>query len=111
MIRAELSKAAATVERERRAVLEHAFTAAQALLSRATAGQLVVTGEPAEEILRLAKERPAEMIVVGARGLGVVKRLLLGSVSDMVLRAAHCGVLIVKRPASSARQVAEDGTR
>ncbi|MGH7322445.1 MAG: universal stress protein [Candidatus Rokuibacteriota bacterium] len=81
------------------------------MLPRGAAGQSLATGEPAEEILRLAKESPAEMIVVGARGLGVVKRLLLGSVSDAVLRAAHCSVLIVKRPAGIARRVAEDGSR
>ncbi len=38
------------------------------------------------------------MVVVGARGVGPVKRLLLGSVSEGVLRAARCAVLIVTRP-------------
>lgn len=40
----------------------------------------------------------ADLVVVGARGVGPVKRLLLGSVSEAVLRAARCAVLIVKRP-------------
>ncbi|MGH7318593.1 MAG: universal stress protein [Candidatus Rokuibacteriota bacterium] len=111
MIRADLKAATAAVELERRAALEHAFTTAQALLPRRAAGQSRSTGEPAEEILRLAKESAVDLIVLGARGLGVVKRLLLGSVSDAVLRAARCGVLIVKRPPSRARRVAEEESR
>jgi nucleotide-binding universal stress UspA family protein len=53
-------------------------------------------GTPAEEILRETEERPTDLVVVGARGLGGVKRLVLGSVSDRVLHHARCPVLVVK---------------
>lgn len=54
-------------------------------------------GKPSEMILSVAEEEKADMIVLGARGLGPVKELLLGSVSHRVLVHAHCPVLIVNR--------------
>jgi len=49
-------------------------------------------------ITSAAKSAEADLIVVGARGLGGFERLLLGSVSENVLRSAPCPVLIVKPP-------------
>jgi hypothetical protein len=43
-----------------------------------------------------AKEKQANVIVVGRRGLGVIKRLLLGSVSRYILENAPCDVIVVK---------------
>jgi nucleotide-binding universal stress UspA family protein len=56
----------------------------------------VVVGDPRAEIVRVADEWPADLIVLGARGLGRIKRLLLGSVSLAVARHASCPVLVVK---------------
>ena len=56
-------------------------------------------GHPAD-VITAAAGADTDLVVVGARGLGGVKRLLLGSVSENVLRAARCPVLIVKRPLS-----------
>ena len=53
-------------------------------------------GDPADEILVAARSFEAELIVVGARSLGTVKRLVLGSVSTKVMHDANCDVLIVK---------------
>ena len=53
-------------------------------------------GVPDQEIVRLAREIDAGMIVIGSRGLGRVKRALMGSVSDSVVRHAHCPVLVVR---------------
>ena len=53
-------------------------------------------GKPAEEIVRLAEELGAGLIVVGSRGLGGIRRALIGSVSDSVVRHAHCSVLVVR---------------
>ena len=56
----------------------------------------VLFGSPAKTILEAASDWPAGVIVVGARGLGAVRGLLLGSVSSAVARAAACSVLVVK---------------
>src|SRR5215217_9049049 len=51
----------------------------------------------AEQIVNLAEEIRAGMIVVGSRGWGGIKRALMGSVSDSVVRHAHCPVLVVRK--------------
>jgi nucleotide-binding universal stress UspA family protein len=56
----------------------------------------VVSGHPAEEILRAAADPRVDLVVVGARGLGRFGRLLLGSVSQRVLQHAGGPVLVVK---------------
>ena len=53
-------------------------------------------GRPDEQIVALAEEIGAGLIVMGNRGLGGLRRLLMGSVSDSVFRHAHCPVLIVR---------------
>jgi nucleotide-binding universal stress UspA family protein len=53
-------------------------------------------GRPDEQIVALAEEIGAGLIVMGSRGLGGLRRLLMGSVSDSVVRHAHCPVMIVR---------------
>lgn len=57
---------------------------------------LAPVGDPADEILRAARHVEADLIVMGARSLGSVKRLVLGSVSTKVMHESECDVLIVK---------------
>lgn len=52
-------------------------------------------GDPATEILELAKTRGADLIVVGTREARLLERLIDPSVSGAVQRRAHCDVLIV----------------
>jgi len=101
----------------KRSVLEQARGLADE--ARATLARLdlavetdVVVGDPRAEIVRMADEWPADLIVLGARGLGRIKRLLLGSVSLAVARHAPCPVLVVKgRPRKLASVlVAMDGS-
>ena len=48
------------------------------------------------EIVDLAEDIGAGLIVMGSRGLGGIRRALMGSVSDSVVRHAHCPVLVVR---------------
>ena len=54
------------------------------------------TGSPAVVILDFATNNHVDMIVMGSRGLGLVKGVLLGSVSQYVVEQSHCPVLVVK---------------
>lgn len=54
-------------------------------------------GPSAEEIVNLAEELGVGAVVVGSRGFGTLKRVLMGSVSESVVRHAHCSVLVVRR--------------
>jgi nucleotide-binding universal stress UspA family protein len=56
----------------------------------------IVTGDPAEEIIRLANIYQADLIVIGSRGLTGLTRILQGSVSSQVVAEAACSVLVVK---------------
>ena len=53
-------------------------------------------GGPANEVVRFAADRNADLLVVGSRGHGAVKRLLLGSVADRVVHLSHGPVLVVR---------------
>jgi nucleotide-binding universal stress UspA family protein len=57
---------------------------------------IVTAGDPATSIVREAALRDTDLLVVGARGAGATTRLLLGSVSESVLRRAPCPVLVVR---------------
>ncbi len=52
-------------------------------------------GQPADAIVALARERDADLIVVGMRKKGFIERLVEGSVAQNVLRRAPCDVLVV----------------
>ena len=66
-------------------------------------------GTPAAEIVELAEELEVGLVVVGSRGLGGIRRALMGSVSDSVVRHAHCMVLVVRKEEEPA-QDATSGT-
>ncbi len=56
----------------------------------------ILTGDPAQEIIHYLKERPQAMTVIGRRGLSGFEKLLLGSVSEKVVRYANGPVTIIR---------------
>jgi len=58
---------------------------------------VVVVGNVASEIVRVAEELPADMIVIGTHGRSGFDRLMMGSVTERILRRAPCPVLTVPR--------------
>jgi nucleotide-binding universal stress UspA family protein len=67
---------------------------------RASGGKVAEThlraGEPDKEIVKLSEELGVGTIVIGSRGLGALKRTLMGSVSESVVTHAHCPVFVVR---------------
>jgi nucleotide-binding universal stress UspA family protein len=89
-----------------RSVLEQAegeansFLEEQAKQLGASGGKVGEThlraGEPDKEIVKLSEELGVGTIVIGSRGLGAVRRALMGGVSESVVRHAHCPVFVVR---------------
>ncbi|EXC03813.1 Universal stress protein A-like protein [Morus notabilis] len=84
-----------------------------ALLSRALqmckekpnikAETLMLEGDPKDRICQATEQMHVDLLVVGSRGLGTIKRAFLGSVSDYCTHHAKCPVLIVKPPKETAK--------
>src|SRR5215211_8570259 len=76
------------------------FLEEQAKQVGASGGKVAEThlraGEPDKEIVRLSEELGVGTIVMGSRGLGAVRRALMGGVSESVVRHAHCPVFVVR---------------
>ncbi|MEA2027168.1 MAG: universal stress protein [Chloroflexota bacterium] len=70
----------------------------------ATAEFLVWEGEPGDSIAAAAEAEHADLVVVGTRGRSGAERMLLGSVSDHVVRNAECPVLVVRPSRRHAQQ-------
>lgn len=80
-------------------------TLAEAVADLATVGvpvaeQHLRRGRPADEIPALANAIGADLIVVGSRGLGTIKRLLIGSTAEAVVHSAQRPVLVVRGAAA-----------
>ncbi|MEZ6068444.1 MAG: universal stress protein [Planctomycetaceae bacterium] len=59
---------------------------------------LLLAGHPADELLQSIESVHPDVVVVGSRGLGAVRRMLLGSVSERIVKHAPCSVLVAHAP-------------
>lgn len=62
------------------------------------ASTLLREGDPKSQIIDAAEEEQADMIILGSHGRKGLRRFLIGSVSEAVVRHAHCSVEIVRAP-------------
>jgi nucleotide-binding universal stress UspA family protein len=77
---------------------EHSQLLAMSSKLRATgikAQSILIKGDPASLILNKAKELNVETIVLGSHGHGLLHKVLLGSVSEGIIRNAHCNIMVV----------------
>jgi len=58
----------------------------------------LLQGDPVAEIVRVAREENADLIVMGTHGRAALEHVLLGSVAEKVVRKAPCPVLTVRKP-------------
>ena len=79
---------------------EHALQPALALLHQAGIDYevAVVTGDPANAVLELIEEHGCDMVVIGTRGMGLLRSALIGSVAQTLVHNAPVPVLLVKPP-------------
>jgi nucleotide-binding universal stress UspA family protein len=71
----------------------------------------LLTGDPATEIVRLAKEEDVDLIVMATHGRTGLRRMLMGSVAEAVVRHAECPVLTLKEPQAVKAKRATPRTR
>jgi nucleotide-binding universal stress UspA family protein len=83
-------------EREAKRVLDAQVEEIEAAGSSVAQAHLGI-GRPDEEIVALGEELGTCLIVVGSRGRGGIRRALIGSVTDSVVRHAHGPVLVVRK--------------
>ena len=87
-------------ERRAQEVLDAAVEKVQSAGATVAQAHLGEGGVP-HEIVALAEDLEVGLVVVGSRGRGGIRRALMGSVSDAVVRHAHCPVLVVRRQESA----------
>lgn len=63
--------------------------------SGVTFTRVVIQGSPADKIVQVADKHNAQLIIIGRRGHGAIRKFLLGSVTDRVVQHANCDVLVV----------------
>ncbi len=67
-------------------------------------------GDAAQRIVDLAEELDAGLIAMGSRGRSRIERALIGSVSDSVVRHAHCPVLVVRKEARETQLLSSEAS-
>jgi nucleotide-binding universal stress UspA family protein len=92
----------AGLQRERelaaRQRLEGALASGPGAAGIKTSAVVLMSASPATAIVTYADEQRIDLIVMGTHGRGAVAHLLLGSVAEKVVRAAHCPVMTVRQP-------------
>jgi len=76
---------------------EQALEQVKELSGDLDAETFLLTGNPATEITRFAREHETDLLVVGTQGKSGLGKLILGSVAETIIRTAPCSVLVVRK--------------
>jgi nucleotide-binding universal stress UspA family protein len=91
-----MASVARDLRRLHEGILEKAVEHAKSTHPTVVLSTTLREGDPATEIVAAATEANFDVVVVGHRGLGKVKGLLLGSISEKVIRSLCCTVILVR---------------
>jgi len=83
------------VERDDMAYKSLSMTLEEKVSEGIKARSIMAKGNPAEEIVRSAKDEKIDLIIIGTHGFTGWRHMLLGSVAEKVVRLAHCPVLTI----------------
>lgn len=93
---ARFEEVVAEQRREAKSILDDQVRGIEALGVAVVGAHLEMDGRPARALVELGEKLGAGLVVMGSRGLGGLRRTLMGSVSDSVVRHAHCPVMVVR---------------
>lgn len=88
---------AAELARSKQTAIKRLGEMSELLPAKARAGNAVLTGKPAEEILALAAKNNIDLIILTTKGSTGLKRVLVGSTAEHIMRHAECPVMSVRR--------------
>lgn len=86
----------ARAEQESRRLLDEQVASIEAAGGTVTEAPLRM-GDETERIMSLSEELGAGLVVVGSRGFSALRRAIMGSLSESVVRHAHCPVMVVRQ--------------
>jgi len=85
-------------ERQKRLIDQYEMVVSREIKASLKVEQMIRIGVPFLEIVRAAKEKDVDLIVLGTHGRTGLSHALIGSVAEKVVHHAHCPVLSIKHP-------------
>jgi glycine betaine transporter len=85
-------------ERQKRMIDQYEMVVSREIKASLKVEQMIRIGVPFLEIVRAAKEKDVDLIVLGTHGRTGLSHALIGSVAEKVVHHAHCPVLSIKHP-------------
>ncbi|KAK3580629.1 hypothetical protein CHS0354_013389 [Potamilus streckersoni] len=97
MVMADVSVITDLMQEEEKRIKDYLELLGNSLKAKGVGGKVKSCGgNPGEVIIRVAKEENAAFIVTGTRGMGTIRRTLLGSISDYIIHHSHIPVLVCR---------------
>jgi nucleotide-binding universal stress UspA family protein len=85
-------------ERQKKMAEQYEMVVSREIKADLKVEKMIRIGVPFLEIIRAAKEKDVDLIVLGTHGRSGLSHVLIGSVAEKVVHHAHCGVLTIKHP-------------